>query len=318
MIEGITEFLPISSTAHLILFGGLLEVNEDFDVLFPVVCQLGAILAVVVIYWHRFKVMLPWNPDFWKSASLPFSIPVPGSDVSSARQENELGGELNVLPQGGFNALVFLCIATLPALVIGFFLDDLFETIFKSPTSIAAALGLGGVVIILFEKYLIKRNSQEGCVSKDDGRQYFERDGFVSGREASSGDCKVGVVLSAGIWFKLGIFQTLAILPGVSRSGATIIGGMLIGLTRAQVTLASFFMAVPVLCAASFYKLLKNYHLLSSQMIIDLSLGVFLSFIVAMVAIRWLLNYIIRKDSFAIFGWYRIALSAIIIWAHLK
>ena len=237
VVEGVTEFLPISSTGHLILFGKLLGVvDSDFTKSFDIAIQLGAILAVVVLYWKRFLQ----GTDIWKKVFTAF----------------------------------------LPTAVIGFLLYKILKQyLLSSPMLVVWALALGGVALIVFEWWYKRR--KEGYRLQ------------VIGYRQS---------------FAVGVAQSLAIIPGVSRSGATIIGGMLMGISRQDIVEFSFLLAVPTMAMATAYDLYKSAGSFSFDQFGFLALGFIISFIVAVVSIKWLL-YFIKNHSFIWFGVYRIGVA---------
>jgi undecaprenyl-diphosphatase len=237
IIEGITEYLPISSTGHIIITEKILGIEStDFTKAFLVNIQFGAILSVVVLYWKRFFQSLEF---YYK-----------------------------------------LFVAFIPAAVIGFLLNDFIDAMLESVLVVAISLLLGGVILIYIDKW-IKNN---------------ENDNEMTYSSA----------------LKIGLFQCIAMIPGVSRSAATIIGGMTQNLSRKTAAEFSFFLAVPTMFAASVYKLLKNYASISKDDISILLIGNFVSFIVAMLAIKFFIGYL-QKHGFKIFGYYRIALGLLIL-----
>lgn len=241
IVEGITEFLPISSTGHLILFGKLLGVGDsDFTKSFEIAIQLGAILAVVVLYWRKFATA---NKAFWKNLALAF----------------------------------------LPTAVIGFIFYKIIKYYFLGNAMLVVwALALGGVLLIVFE-YWYKKQGKNGS-------------GEISKKQA----------------FIIGLVQSLSAVPGVSRSAATIVGGMLSGVDRQTIVEFSFLLAVPTMAAATGYDLLKSAGSFSFNQFYLLAIGFVVSFLVAMAAIKWLLNYV-KNHTFTAFGIYRIV-AAFIFW----
>ena len=257
IVEGITEWLPVSSTGHMILLEQLVHFNasEEFLSMFRVVIQLGAILAVVVLFWKK----------LW-----PFGI---------------RRGRVSPKP-AVFGLWVKVIVATLPALLVSP-LDDWMEARFYNHITVAAMLILYGILFIWVEN-----------------RPAAPR----SGRPMQIG---LREALIIGIW------QVLAIIPGTSRSGSTILGAMLLSCSRFVATEFSFFMAVPVMFGASGYKILKFVLKTGLASITGfqwglLLLGSVVSFVVSLFAIKFLMNYI-RKHDFTAFGWYRIVLGAIVL-----
>ncbi|MBS1581409.1 MAG: undecaprenyl-diphosphate phosphatase [Bacteroidetes bacterium] len=236
IIEGITEFLPISSTGHMIIAEHVLGVPpDDFTKLFTVCIQFGAILSVLVLYWKRFLQGIPFYTK--------------------------------------------LLIAFVPAAIIGFLFGDAIDALLESVAVVAVTLLLGGIVLLYIDKWL---------------------------------DPQVEVEITPKRSFMIGLFQCIALVPGVSRSAATIIGGMAQQLTRKQAAEFSFFLAVPTMAAASGYKLLKAWkeapEVFSNGNLGTLLLGNVVAFIVAVLAIRFFIGWL-TKHGFRVFGWYRIAVG---------
>ena len=248
VVEGVTEFLPISSTGHLILVNQWIGFKEPFGKMFDVVIQLGAILAVVVFFWKR----------LW-----PF-----GND-KSAETKNKM-----------WNLWGKVILAILPALVLGFLFKDFIETKLFNPFVVACALAAWGLVIILVEKF-----------RKDDGAKIASVD-------------RIGY----GYALAIGLIQCLAMVPGTSRSAATIIGAMLLGCSRVAAAEFSFFLAIPTMVAASGYSLLKNGMSMTAHEILTLALGFAVAFAVALVVIKVFMKFI-SNHKFTGFGVYRIVLG---------
>ncbi len=242
IIEGLTEFLPVSSTGHMVIASSLMGIGKDeFVKLFEVAIQLGAIVAVVVLYWKKFFDFSKWQ--FYLK----------------------------------------LLIAVIPALFFGFLLNDFIDNTLGDPIFIAVVLLLGGVVLLFIDRFF--------------NHPTVEKDQDISNLTA----------------FKIGCFQVLAVaLPGLSRSAATIIGGMQQKLTRQAAAEFSFFLAVPTMCAATGYKLLKGYHLLDAENIKLLLFGNVAAFIVAIIAIKSFIGFL-SKHGFRVFGWYRIIIGVVIL-----
>ncbi|MDR2244341.1 MAG: undecaprenyl-diphosphate phosphatase [Burkholderiales bacterium] len=253
LVQGVTEFLPISSTGHLILAGSLLDYTEDSSKTFFVVIQLGSILAVCWEYRQR----------LWKMcATLP-----------QARASQKLA--LN------------LTIALLPSIALGALLFSLLKTHLFAPIPVACALIVGGLIILLAERRYKNRPETVRIQTLDD----------IGWRDA----------------LKVGIAQTFALIPGTSRSGATIIGSMLFGFSRIAATEFSFFLAIPTMLAATCYSLYKDPQILSSGDLASfLSVGFVAAFISSFFCVRWLLRYISRND-FVPFAWYRIGFGLLIL-----
>ena len=253
IVEGITEWLPISSTGHLLLVDEFLNVNlsEKFMSMFNVVIQLGAILAVVVLFFKK----------LW-----PFS-----------KQEK------NYIKKDTFSLWFKIVVACIPGIVIGIPFEEKIEELFFNPQTIAATLIIYGILFIVIEN----RNA---------GRKP---------KIAKLSDITYQMALF------IGIFQLLAMIPGTSRSGATIIGAMLFGASRYVAAEFTIFLAIPVMFGASFIKLLKFGFTFTSAEIVALITGMFTAFIVSIIAIKFLMGYI-KKNNFKVFGWYRIVLGAIV------
>jgi undecaprenyl-diphosphatase len=262
IVEGLTEFLPVSSTGHLILAGSLIGFTDDTvksAKLFEIVIQAGAIVAVVIVYWQRVRDALS------------------GAVRGEGRQRRFL---LNVL------------IGFLPAAVLGVLFNKAIKAHLFTPATVATTFILGAFVILWAER-----------------------------RPASTVRIHSIDELSPLDALKVGLAQSLALVPGTSRSGATIIGGMLLGLDRKVATDFSFFLAIPVLIGASVYSLWKERANLSAADMPVLVVGTVVSFLVAWIVVRWLLRYI-ATHSFVPFAWYRIAFGIVVLvtwwqgWIH--
>jgi len=262
IIEGITEWLPVSSTGHMIIAEDFLKLDmrEEFWNMFLVVIQLGAIMAVVVLYFSRLN---------------PFSSP-----MRSPAQKACLTLWGKILT------------AVVPAAVLGFLLDDFLEAHLMTPPVVAAALIVYGIAFIVIEK--TKKNQTPRCGTVEE--------------------------LTYADALKIGLFQVLSLVPGTSRSGSTILGGMLTGVARPAGAEFSFFLAIPVMLGASALKILKyvlEYGLaFTAQELILLAVGILAAFGVSLVAIRFLVAFV-RRHSFAVFGWYRIALGILVLAVQL-
>lgn len=254
IVEGITEWLPISSTGHMLLLDAFLplQMSDAFKEMFFVVIQLGAILAVVVIFWEK---MFPFR---FKGG------PVIKKDV--------------------FSMWFKVIAACIPSIILGLLFDDILEEKFYNPTSIAVMLIVYGIAFILVESWNKKRTPRIGALE----------------------DVGYGTALA------IGLFQVLAMMPGTSRSGATIIGALLIGVSRTAAAEFTFFLAVPTMLGASVFKLAKFGLHFSTQEIFTLLVGVVVAFLVSLLAIQFLMSYV-KKHDFKVFGWYRILLGAIIL-----
>ena len=257
IVEGITEWLPISSTGHLIILNDFIKlgVSDEFYELFEVVIQLGAIMAVVVMY---FKTIFPWGF---------------GKNNNDTRTTFNLWGKI--------------IIACLPAAVIGIMLDDWLDEHLYNSIVVSLMLIIYGIIFIVIENKQISKN-KVNTLEK------------VTYKQA----------------FGIGIFQLLSLIPGTSRSGSTIIGGLLLGLKRSVAAEFTFFLAIPVMCGASLLKLLKyivdvGVVFQSSELLILLT-GSVVAFVVSVLIIKFLMNYI-RKHDFKVFGYYRIVLGILVL-----
>ena len=257
IVEGITEWLPISSTGHMILLNDLikLSVTDEFYSMFEVVIQLGAILAVVLIY---FKEIFPWGF---------------GKNKNDTKKTLNLWGKILV--------------ACIPAAVLGLLLDDWLDEHLYNSVVVALALIIYGIIFIIIER---KKVGTRKTKSIDD----------ISYKQA----------------FQVGMFQLLSLVPGTSRSGSTIIGGLLVGLDRKVAATFTFFLAIPVMVGASLLKILK-YFLKTGTVFTSLEwsiliVGCIVAFIISIVVIKFLMNYI-KKHDFQAFGWYRIVLGILVL-----
>ena len=240
VVEGLTEFLPISSTAHLVLASALLSIEQtNFVKSFEIVIQLGAIVSVVFLYWRRFFV------------------------------------ELAVLKK--------LVVAFVPTSIVGFIFYGVIKNLLIGDLLITVlALFVGGVAIIALEKLVFVNNRNKGVISK----------------------------MTLGQAFGVGVFQSLSVVPGVSRAAASIYGGMFAGLSRAEAVEFSFLLAVPTMVAATGLDLLKNYQQFNTDQLGVLAVGFVGSFVIALTAIKFLIAYS-KNNNFIIFGIYRIIISGI-------
>ncbi|MGE4240752.1 undecaprenyl-diphosphate phosphatase [Ramlibacter sp.] len=249
VVEGLTEFLPISSTGHLILAGALLGFDDEKSKVFDIAIQTGAILAVIIVYWQKIRTVV---------AGLPTQ--------AQARR---------------FTANV--AIGFFPAVVLGLALGKAIKEHLFTPGVVATAFIIGGFIILWAER---RTQSHVRVQEADD----------MTWKDA----------------LKVGLVQCLAMIPGTSRSGATIIGGMLLGLSRKAATDFSFYLAIPTLIGAGAYSLFKERHLLSVADLPMFGVGLVFSFLSAWVCVRWLLRYI-SSHSFVPFAWYRIAFGVIVL-----
>jgi undecaprenyl-diphosphatase len=246
IIEGLTEFLPISSTGHMIIASSFMGIaKDDFTKLFEIAIQLGAILSVVVIYWKKFFPINRWN--FY----------------------------------------IKLVVAVIPALVLGFIFSKKIDALLESPLTVSITLLLGGFVLLFIDKLF----------------------------QTPTVEIEERISLSKA--FTIGLWQCLAMIPGTSRSAASIIGGMQQKLSRSLAAEFSFFLAVPTMAAATGYKLLKAYKetpelLTNKDNLIALAIGNLVAFVVAMIAIKFFIGFL-QKHGFKLFGWYRIIAGIILL-----
>ena len=265
IVEGITEWLPISSTGHLILVEQFLKfekVSPEFWSMFQVVIQLGAILAVVLIYFNK----------IW-----PFT-----KNKSKAIKKT---GILSCLDKNIMNLWGKILVGCIPAAIVGLLFDDVFEALFYNPTCIAIALIVFGIAFIVIEN-----------------RNKNQKSGKNSSAEITYKDATI-----------IGLFQLIAaIFPGTSRSGATIIGGLLIGLSRPNAAEFTFYLAIPTMLGASLLKLVKFGLVFTGAELAILLFGMIVSFVVSMFVIKFLMSYI-KKHDFKVFGYYRIILGIIVL-----
>lgn len=260
IVEGITEWLPISSTGHMILLNELvkLDVSKDFYDMFQVVIQLGAILAVVILFWRQI-------------------FPV-------KKEKEKLTLDKNILSLWGK-----ILVACVPAAIVGVLFDEFFEKLFYNYVCVAIALIVFGIAFIVIE------NKNKGKSSKIN----------------SLAELSYNTVLL------IGIFQLIAaIFPGTSRSGATIVGALLLGVSRTVAAEFTFFLAIPVMFGASLLKLVKFNFAFTGMELTILLVGMLVAFITSMFIIKFLMSYI-KKHDFKVFGWYRIVLGIIVIFYFL-
>lgn len=258
VVEGLTEFLPISSTGHLILAGSLMGFEGESVKVFDIAIQTGAIFAVILVYWHKISSTVRQLP--------------------TERQAQRFA--LNV------------AIAFLPAAVMGVLFGKAIKAHLFTPTVVATTFIVGGLIILWVERM--------------QSRRLAAADVTPLGSPASVDD------VSPGLAFKLGLLQCLAMVPGTSRSGATIIGGMVLGLPRRVATDFSFYLAIPTLMGAGAYSVYKERALLTMADAPMFAVGLVFSFISAWLCIKWLLRYV-ATHSFVVFAWYRIAFGVVVL-----
>lgn len=250
IVEGLTEFLPISSTGHLIIVADTVGFNGASAKTFEICIQLGAILAVCWHYRARLLALLQTSPP------------------ERATQN--------------FTFLANLFVAFLPAAILGLAFHDMIKTYLFTPVSVAIALIIGGVIILLIEQ-----------------RRYVPHTDSVD-------------AINWKTALKIGLCQAVSLIPGTSRSGATIMGGLLFGLSRQTATEFSFFLAIPVMFAATLYDLYKSWHLLGSNDIMLFATGFIAAFISGLLAIKGLLAFV-ANHSFRVFAWYRIGFGLLVL-----
>lgn len=264
IVEGVTEWLPISSTGHLILleeFVSFNGVSEGFWQMFEVVIQLGAIIAVLVIFWNKI---------------FPFS---------------KNGEVLHIIKRDKLYLWLKIIVACIPAAVVGLLFDDLIDALFYNPLTVAVMLILVGIAFIIVERANLKKSPKITELDAIDFRTAF----FI------------------------GVFQLIAaVFPGTSRSGATILGGLMLGVSRTVAAEFTFFLAIPVMFGASLLKVVKFGLAFTSAELLILIVGCVTAFAVSMICIRFLMDFI-KKHDFRVFGWYRIALGAVVlVYAAVK
>lgn len=267
IIEGITEWLPVSSTGHMLIFDELVTLNAsaEFKEFFFVIIQLGAILAVVTVFFKRM---------------LPFGV----ASIAPVNGENTKNTKKLYLKTDTLLLWAKVALACVPSAVIGLIFDDLLSEYFGSPYVVALMLILYGAAFIIVEKTLVHRTRK--CDS-------LENITFLQA-------------------FLIGLFQVLSLIPGTSRSGATIIGALIIGVGRTVGAEFTFFLAVPTMLGASALKLFKYGFALSGAEIAAVLIGLAVAYIVSLAAIRFLMDFV-KKHSFTAFGYYRIALGVIVL-----
>jgi undecaprenyl-diphosphatase len=257
IVEGLTEFLPVSSTGHLILVGNRLQFIGEKANAFQIFIQLGAIIAVLIYFRERIRRLV---------------------DAIAGRAPSD--GQLTVAQARRFGAGVLL--AFLPAAIVGFLLHERIEELLFNPRTVAAALVVGGVGIIVIERLHLRPRTET-----------MER-------------------VTWGQAFGIGVAQCLSLVPGMSRSASTIMGGLVLGLNHAAAAEFSFFLAIPTMTAATTYSLLQSIELLDAADAAVFAVGFVVSLLVAWLVIAAFMSFI-RRHSFEVFGWYRIVLGAVIL-----
>jgi len=252
IVEGLTEFLPISSTGHLILAGALLDFDDEKAKVFDIAIQTGAIVAVILVYWQRLSQTVLTLPT--QEASRRFALNV--------------------------------AIAFVPAVILGLLLGKVIKAHLFTPQVVATTFILGGLLILWAERWHARTPGAARIASVDD--------------------------MSPGDALKVGLVQCLALVPGTSRSGATIIGGMFLGLSRRAATDFSFYLAIPTLIGAGAYSLYKDRAVLSVTDLPMFAVGLLFAFLSAWLCIRWLIRYV-ATHSFVPFAWYRIVFGLVVL-----
>ena len=254
IVEGITEWLPISSTGHMLLVDEFIKLNasEVFKEMFFVVIQLGAILAVITLYFNKLN---------------------PFTNKKNKQEKKDT-----------YLMWSKVLVASIPAAIIGLKFDDILDKIFYNYQTISITLILYGVLFIIIENYNKNKTAKITNLNELDYKTSL----------------------------KIGIFQILALIPGTSRSGATILGGILVGTTREVAAEFTFFLAIPIMFGASLIKVLKFGFVFTQMQLLILLVGVITAYLVSVIAIKFLMKYI-KKNDFKIFGYYRIILGLIVI-----
>lgn len=277
IVEGITEWLPISSTGHMILVDEFIKLNvsPEFKEFFFVVIQLGAILAVILLYWNK----------LW-----PFYI------RPLTKRQRAMANKMPSVQRGAYLFVEQFCdkekwilwfkifVACLPTIIIALPFNDIIEEKFNNYVVVAIALIVYGVLFIVIENYNKRRRAS----------------------------CRNLQELSFKTAFIIGLFQVLSVIPGTSRSGSTIIGGIIAGTSRTVAAEFTFFLAIPVMFGASLLKLIKFGLAFTGTEIMILVVGCLVSFVVSILAIKFLVGYI-KKHDFKAFGWYRIVLGVLVL-----
>ena len=263
-MEGITEWLPVSSTGHLILVEELLPFNgtsENFFGMFDVVIQLGAIMAVVVLFWK----------EIW-----PFAL---------TKKERKKTGNPSIVKMDIMTLWFKILVSCVPAAVIGVLFSDVFDALFYNYFCVALALIVFGIAFIIIENWNKGRSTKVNSLAE----------------------------ISYQTALMIGVFQLIAaVFPGTSRSGATIVGALLIGVSRTVAAEFTFFLAIPVMFGASLLKLVKFGFAFTSLELALLLIGMIVAFLVSLFVLRFLMGYI-KKHDFKVFGWYRIVLGLVVI-----
>ena len=287
IVEGITEWLPISSTGHMILVDEFvkLQVSDEFLALFLVVIQLGAIMAVLILYFHKLN---PFSPK-----------------------------KTSVQKKSTWRLWGMVAIGCIPAAIIGLAFDDWVNEHFYNKVTVAAMLIVYGVAFIVLERRNRRRlREAEAALAAPRGRHARQSYGDVAD-EAEAQLFKITDVdeIDWKTALKIGCFQVLAIIPGTSRSGATIIGGMLSGCSRTAAAEFTFFLAIPIMFGWGLVKCLKFFAAglaMTMTEVVVLAVGIVTAFVMSVIAIKFLMGYI-KKNDFTAFGWYRIVVGVLVL-----
>ena len=287
IVEGITEWLPISSTGHMILVDEFvkLQVSDEFLALFLVVIQLGAIMAVLILYFHKLN---PFSPK-----------------------------KTSVQKKSTWRLWGMVAIGCIPAAIIGLAFDDWVNEHFYNKVTVAAMLIVYGVAFIVLERRNRRRlREAEAALAAPRGRHARQSYGDVAD-EAEAQLFKITDVdeIDWKTALKIGCFQVLAIIPGTSRSGATIIGGMLSGCSRTAAAEFTFFLAIPIMFGWGLVKCLKFFAaglVMTMTEVVVLAVGIVTAFVMSVIAIKFLMGYI-KKNDFTVFGWYRIVVGVLVL-----
>ncbi len=272
IVEGITEWLPISSTGHMILLDEFikLDVSEEFYGMFQVVIQLGAIMAVVLLFWNKIFPLGIKEKNLYSKKEVS----------STSKKEKGIYIKTDIMSLWGK-----ILVACVPAAVVGLLFDDVFEALFYNPTSVAIALIVFGIAFIVIETVNKGKNAKVGSMDE----------------------------LTYKLAFVIGLFQLIAaVFPGTSRSGATIVGALLIGVSRVVAAEFTFYLAIPVMFGASLLKILKFGFAFTGTELAILAIGMITAFVVSWFVIKFLMGYI-KKHDFKVFGWYRIVLGIVVL-----
>lgn len=292
IVEGLTEFLPVSSTGHLILASSFMDLHGEAIASFEVFIQLGAILAVVVLYWPRFWGLL-----------------CPKQNVQFS----------------GLRGIWLLFLTCLPASILGLLLHSFIKTYLFKPLPVAIALAAGAVLILLVEKY--KGSTAENIPASSPAKYKDMNNGPGNGVNNTVAD-HTSAPAAGGIKYTtldeitpklalgIGLCQCCALWPGFSRSASTIMGGMLLGASRTLAAEYSFIAAVPIMFAATGFDLLKSWHALDSSYFVFFAVGFVVSFISALIAIKVFIR-LLSRIGLAPFAWYRLLLAPLVYWFFL-